>query len=133
FYHQTQVAEHFRRARNNPRLGLPPDQGGPDVSVFEPETDGLAEELRTHPTDHARELNAKRIYIPGPRDDRSPWLLFGPDVRREVTEVFYQAELNRAEPYEPGPAAGVQSFIDAELAETTYDARYQGWYDNRLI
>jgi len=27
----------------------------------------------------------------------------------------------------------VQAFIDAEHAETTYDPRYQGWYDDRMI
>jgi hypothetical protein len=133
FYHHTRVARYFRRARNNPRLGRPPDEGGPDVRVFEPETDGLAEERRTHPTNYAREQNAKRVYVPGPRDERSPWLLFGPDIRREATTVFYQVKLNRIPADDLRPAAEVQAFIDAELVETTYDARYQGWYDNRLI
>jgi hypothetical protein len=61
--------------------------------------------------------------------------LFGaePDLRRDVTEVFYTANLHRTEKYCPKPAAEVQPFIDAETAETTYDARYQGWYDDRLI
>ena len=50
-----------------------------------------------------------------------------------MTEVFYRTALNRKERYRPRPAAEVQAFIDAEHAETTYDPRYHGWYDDRFI
>ncbi|HKB04215.1 MAG TPA: M48 family metallopeptidase [Gemmataceae bacterium] len=138
FYHQSQAAERLRRVRKNPNLGVPPETPeGADkpVWVFRPEKDGIPDKYRSHPTNYAREGNAKQVYIPGLRDDRSPWLLFGAeaDLRRDVTEVCYSANLNRTEKYCPKPAAEVQPFIDAETAETTYDARYQGWYDNRLI
>ncbi|MBO0698619.1 MAG: M48 family metalloprotease [Zavarzinella sp.] len=137
FYHQAQAAERLRRVRKDPRLGLPPDgpATGEAVWVFRPTRDGIPEQYRSHPTNYDRERNAKLADLPGPRDDRSPWLLFGDaaDLRRAVTEVFYLADLDRQEAYDPRPAAEVQAFIDAEHAETTYDARYQGWYDDRLI
>jgi Zn-dependent protease with chaperone function len=137
FFHQTRAADHLRRVRKNPRLGLPPDRpvAGETVWVFRPARDGIADQYRSPPTNYDRERNAKLFDVPGPRDDRSPWLLFGAAaaLRHDVTEVFYHADLGRKEAYDPRPAAEVQAFIDAEQAETTYDARYQGWYDDRLI
>jgi Peptidase family M48 len=135
FYHQSRSAERLRRVRKKPRLGLPPDHASEDEWVFRPEKDDLAEKYSTHPSDHAREQNAKRDYVPGPRDDRSPWILFrgATDLRREVTDIFYRKLMNRPEWYTQRPAAEVQAFIDAEHAEMTYDPRYHGWYDERFI
>ena len=98
------------------------------VTVFEPIDDGVPEKYRSHPTDHMRERNAKRFYVRSPRDDRSPWLLFGDaaGLKREATGHFYRHALGRQEAYDPRPAAEVQAFIDAEHAETTYDPRYHG-------
>ena len=138
FYHQSKSAERLRRLRKNDRLGLPPevpDDAAEPVRVFEPTDDGIPEKYRSHPTDHAREQNAKRVYVRSPRDDRLPWLLFGalPELKRDVTEVFYRHHLNRKERYDPRPAEEVQAFIDAEHAETTYDPQYHGWYDDRFL
>jgi Zn-dependent protease with chaperone function len=138
FYHQSQSAERLRKLRKDDRLGLPPepvDGATGQVTVFAEVDTGIPEKYLSHPTDHSRERNAKRLYVPSPRDDRSPWLLF-PDageLRRRVTGTFYRYGLNRKEPYDPRPAAAVQEFIDAEHAETTYDAKYHGWYDDRFI
>ena len=77
-------------ARTN-GLGLPPDSPAnpaEKVQVFQPVDDGIPERYRSHPTDHMREKNAKRIYIRSPQDDRSPWLLFGSlaVLKREVSD-----------------------------------------------
>src|SRR5262249_17531421 len=105
------------------------------VQVFKVVEDGVPERYRTHPTHHQREQNAKRIYVRSPKDDRSPWLLFGnvAELKKEVTERFYQHGLERRENYVPKPAAEVQQFIEAEHAESTYDPKYQAPYDERLI
>jgi Zn-dependent protease with chaperone function len=137
-YHQTRAAGRLRRLRKDDRAGLPPDlpdDPGQRVQVFQPVDDGIPDRDRSHPTDHMRERNAKRIYIRSPRDDRSPWLLFGDvaGLKRRATERFYQHVLNRREDYAPRPAAEVQAFIDAEHAELTYDPRYHGLYDDRFI
>lgn len=138
YHHQTKSAERLRRLRKDERLGVPPDlpeDPTQQVRVFEPSADDAGERYRTHPSHAARERNAKRVYIRSPRDDRSPWLLFGAvaELKRAVSERFYSVMLDRKEPFDPKPAAEVQAFIDAEHAETTYDAKYFGAYDDRLI
>lgn len=138
FYHQTQSSTRLRRLRKDERLGLPPelpDNPQVQVQVFQPEYDGIPESYRSHPTNHMREANAKRLYLRSPQDDRSPWLLFGDTagLKREVTERFYRHGLDRREVNEPRPATEVQQFLDAEHAETTFDPRYHGLYDDRFI
>jgi hypothetical protein len=138
FHHQTLAAARLRRLRKDERAGLPPDLPADpheQVQVFQPVDDGIPDKYRSHPTDTMREENAKRIYIRSPQDDRSPWLLFGnlPALKTDVTWQFYANDLGRQEDYDPQPAAEVQKFIDAEHAETTFDAKYQGFYDDRFI
>jgi Zn-dependent protease with chaperone function len=138
FYHQAQAAGRLRKLNKDERAGLPPDlpaDPAQQVQVFKIVEDGVPERYRTHPTHHQREQNAKRIYIRSPQDDRSPWLLFGnvAELKKEVTERFYQHGLGRRENYRPKPAAEVQQFIEAEHAECTYDPKYHALYDERLI
>lgn len=138
FYHQTKSAERIRKLRKDERIGLPPalpDDSETKVEVFAFVDDGMPDKFRSHPTDHMREKNAKRIYIRSPQDDRSPWILFGDarPLKRLVTEIFYRHTLERRERVEPRPAKEVQDFIDAEHIETTYDSKYHGWYDDRFI
>src|SRR5262249_36245392 len=82
FYHQSRSAERLRKLRKDDRLGLPPelaDGAAGQVTVFAEVDTGIPEKYLSHPTDRSRERNAKRLYVPSPRDDRSPWLLF-PDA-----------------------------------------------------
>lgn len=138
FHHQAQAADRLRRLRKEERAGLPPalpEDPTEKVQVFQLSDDGIPDRYRSHPTDYLREQNAKRIYLRSPQDDRSPWLLFGdvPGLKREVTQLFYQHFLGRHEEYDPRPAAEVQTFIDAEHAESTYGAQYHGLFDDRFI
>jgi Zn-dependent protease with chaperone function len=138
FYHQAQAAARLRRLRKDERAGLPPDlpaNPAERVQVFQPLEDGIPDRYRSHPTDYMREQNATRVYIRSPQDERSPWLLFSNPaaLRTEVTERFYKHGLGRQEAYEPQPAAEVQKFIDAEHAESTYDPKYHGLYDDRFL
>jgi Zn-dependent protease with chaperone function len=137
FFHQTTSAERLRALRKDPKLGIPPqlpEDASVKVQVFQPEHDGIPDHLRSHPTNLMREVNAKRIYVRSPVDDRSPWLLFQDRtaLSKAVTEVFYLQQLNRKE-YTAMPASVVQQFIDAEHAETTYDPKYHGFYDGRFV
>jgi Zn-dependent protease with chaperone function len=138
FLHQAAAAARLRKLRKDDRAGLPPDLPADpteQVQVFEPTDDGVPDKYRSHPTDHMRERNAKRVYVRSPQDDRSPWLLFGElaKLKQVVTMRFYEHALGRKETYHPTPAADVQAFIDAEHAESTYDPKYHGLYDDRLI
>lgn len=138
FHHQATIADRTRTLRNEPRLGRPPelpDDPTVQVQVFQPAADGIDDRYRSHPTEFMRERNAKRFYIRSPTDTRSPWLLFGDaaGLRRAVSGLHYRHVLGRIEPYTPQPAADVQRFIDAELAERTFAPQYHGFYDDRFI
>jgi Zn-dependent protease with chaperone function len=139
FFHQRQAADRLRRVKKDARAGIPPElprEAGQKVQVFQQVDDGIPDAYRTHPTGYMREQNAKRVYIRSPQDDRSPWLLFGKEagpLRTKVTELFYRYELERTEDYQPKPAIEVQEFIKAEHAEATFDPKYHGLFDDRLL
>src|SRR5262249_48966827 len=118
--------------------GEPPDlpeDPAARVQVFAPGEGHVPSMWATHPSNHDREANAKRLYVRSPRDDRSPWLLFqaADAVRERVTRNFYRGGLRAEPPAALLPAEQVQAFIDEEHKETTYDPRYHGMYDGRLI
>jgi hypothetical protein len=137
FYHQTRAVDYLRTLRKDPNLGEPVtvnDVDGKPMPIFEPGDNEVPLMWATHPTNFDREQNAMRHYLPSPSDDRSSWLLFndGPAVREAVTRRYYEVvkELSGIHLAEPEV---VQAFIDDEHAETTYDPRYHGMYENRFI
>lgn len=138
FYHQSQSAQRLRTLRKEPALGIPPPlptDPQQQVEVFPAATDGIPDHLRSHPTNQMREANAKRIYLRSVVDERSPWLLLGDRAAlcQAVTEIAYFQQMGRKEAYQPESAESVQRFINAEHAETTYDPKYQGFYEGRFV
>ncbi len=139
FYHLNHAANHLRKQKNDPCLGMPPAlpvdvRETPDL--FKPEDEEVPHMWTSHPTNHDREQNAKEYYIRSTLDDRSPWVLFREpqQLREDVTYKVYRlgfgvrkADLDMARPEE------VQAFIEDEHAETTYDTRYHGLYDERYL
>jgi len=89
----------------------------------------------SHPPNFDRELNAKKEYIKGVEDERSPWELFGnaAKLRGIVTGKAYQYskwgkdELTYSEPEQ------VQAFIQSEIEETVFDKKYKNAYDSRYL
>ena len=137
YYHQTRAAEFLKTRRNDPTLGeVPelPEDPTQTVQVFKPEDTSVPKMWATHPSNHDREVNAKRRYFRGPIDERSPWLLFeNPDAAREaVTRRIYEVA-RKVSPAKLEEPEAIQAFIDAEHAETTYHPRYRGLYENRYI
>jgi Zn-dependent protease with chaperone function len=137
FYHQSRANEYLRARRNNPRLGEPPvlpEDPTAVVQVFPPDDVSVPRMWATHPSNHDREVNAKRRYIRSPIDERSPWILFndGAAVRAEITRRIYQSSRRLQEVKMEAPEV-VQAFIDAEHAETTYHSRYHGLYNSRYL
>lgn len=138
FYHQTRAIDHLRKLRKAPRLGEPPDQPADataPVPVFSSADAPPPSMWASHPSNFDREQNARRLYLPGPRDDRSPWLLFGDpeQVREQVTLAYYRQTFPQEKQLALGDPAAVQAFIDEERAETTYHDRYCGLYDGRFL
>ena len=137
YYHHTKAAEFLKAKRNNPDLGaVPPlpDDPTETVQVFKPEDTSVPAMWATHPSNYDREMNAKRRYVRGPVDERSAWELFNDAaaVREAVTRGIYRASRKEV-PKELEAPEAVQEFIDTEHAETTYNPRYHGLYENRYV
>ncbi|MBV9124805.1 MAG: M48 family metalloprotease, partial [Planctomycetes bacterium] len=139
FHHHNHAADYLRRIRKDPHLGeAPPLPADEDltVEVFEEGDEaGIPLMWADHPPNYQREQNAKEHYIRWPIDNRSPWVLFDDprDVRERVTWKFYRVELGLRREVVLAEPGDVQQFVEDEHAETTYDPRYQGLYDNRFI
>src|SRR5262249_15330332 len=124
--------------RKDPQLGEPPplpDDPMLTVEIFEPGDDGTPWMWSTHPANYDREQNAKRHYLRSILDERSPWLLFdaAAAVREQVTSRFYRQMFKVKKDVVSADPEAVQGYIDDEHAETTYNARYHGLYDDRYV
>jgi hypothetical protein len=67
-------------------------------------------------------------------DDRSAWELFEDRaaVREAITRKVYEVS-RKVKPEKLEEPEEIQAFIDAEHAETTYNPRYHGLYENRYV
>ena len=135
FHHQTQAAEFLKR--RDPTWGeLPalPHDPCKATTIFEPGDDGIPRMWASHPSNFDRERNAKRRYIRGVIDERSPWILFAePKSLRERLTQRYYLRVQHIPAESLADPEQVQSFIDAENSETSYSPRFHGMYDDRLI
>jgi Zn-dependent protease with chaperone function len=143
YLHQDRAAAVVRRKKKEPKLGLPPALNAPtdgkDVEVFDAEEEEMEDEMppmwRTHPANSDREKNAKEEFIPAAVDHRSPWILFdeAAELRERMTYKFYRMVFRIPKNADLADAVKVQKFIDNEHAETTYDPKYKGAYDDRPL
>jgi Zn-dependent protease with chaperone function len=147
YLHQSRAATVVRRVKKEPELGMPPALDGPNagkkVRVFDAEQDELEDEddtppmWRSHPSDADREENAKEQFVAAPIDQRSPWILFDdvPELKERMTYKFFRMHQAFRIPKNADltDAVKVQKFIDNEHADTTYDPKYKGAYDERIL
>ena len=143
FLHQDRAAPVVRRKRKDPNLGIPPVHdhplAGQKIRIFDPDDedpyDDIPEMRRTHPPAHELEANAKATFIPAVVDHRSPWILFTnpAELREAMSYKFYRVVFNIPKGSELTDAQKVQEYIDNEHAETTYDPKYHGAYDDRPL
>ncbi|OOG43740.1 hypothetical protein B0E51_01410 [Rhodanobacter sp. C05] len=103
---QQALADRLCLVYNDPDYGHRPQvpvEGGAAFRVFE---DALAQPPRmwsTHPMNHEREKNAKRMYLAAPADERSAWVVFDDvqNLRERMTrELVGKTEHALAEPTE---------------------------------
>jgi Zn-dependent protease with chaperone function len=140
FFHQHAAAAYLRNKKKDPTLGIPPEfadpKEGKKVQVFDPEkSNDPTAHGDYHPSDFDREENVKKTFIVAPEDRRSAWILFDSpaDLRERLTWKMYRKGLEIPKNSELVDPKKVQQFIDDEHAETTYDDKYCGVYDDRLI
>ncbi|GAA4350446.1 hypothetical protein GCM10023185_08160 [Hymenobacter saemangeumensis] len=130
FFHQSRYLQEQLALRPAPA----PAAAGQPLRRFAPDELRVSAMYASHPADYLREEQAQRVFIDGPSDDRSPWLLFRQpeQLRKLVTRTLYPAFEPGTEP-EVQPAAQVEEFLAAERAELEYAAHYAGTYDNRFV
>ena len=143
YVHFDRASAVVRRRKKEPLLGLPPalagEHAGQHVEVFDADEEAMEDDtppmMRTHPSNADRERNAKTRFVPAAVDHRSAWLLFdaAADLRERMTYKFYRMFFRVPKNTDLTDAAEVQKFIDNEHAEITYDAKYKGAYDERLL
>jgi Zn-dependent protease with chaperone function len=135
-YHHQKSLLHLRTVKRDPQYGLPPElPRNPKkiVYLFGAKDNRTPPMWAHHPNNYDREVNAKQHYIRSPIDDRSAWLLFD-DVEElsfKVTKKVYRHLLKVRNKVKYSDPQAVQTFIDEERSETTYDHRYHGIYDQR--
>jgi Zn-dependent protease with chaperone function len=137
FYHQKRAGEYLRSQPEQADMGAVPDAAEDilhTVHVFKPDDTSTPEMWSTHPSNYDREVNAKKHYVRGPADGRSPWLLFenAGTLSERMSRLVYEEALGVKEPKLNAPEV-VQALIDEEHVETTYHPRYHGLYDHRYI
>lgn len=129
FYHQSQ----YLREQLAARPALAPAAPSEFQRRFAPDEVNVVAMYASHPADHLREAHAQRPFVPGPVDDRSPWLLFGrpAELRQTVTQTMYP-DFAPGQAPERLPAAQVEAFLATERAELEYPEHYAGTYEARL-
>jgi Zn-dependent protease with chaperone function len=138
FHHQKHSLGFLRKLAKDSSLGMPPElPADPNARsrVFEPGKGETPSMWATHPSNHERENNAKRVYFRSHCDERSPWLLFHnvESVKSKITTVVYRSWVGPKRKLNLSDPEVVQAFIEDEHSETTYDPRYHGLYDGRYL
>ncbi len=146
YLHQDKAAPIVRKHKKDPKYGLPPElhsaTAGKKITVFDREKEEEEEDedevppmWRTHPANSEREENVKEQFIAAPVDHRSPWILFTDveELKERVTYKFYRMAHKIKKNTQLAEPADVQQYIDNEHADTTYDPKYQGIYDDRPL
>ena len=140
YYHQHAAGDILRRKKRDPEYGRPPKletpTQGKKIQVFDPDKDEDPEEDGDyHPPNHEREEHVKAKFVPADEDERSAWILFSEpvDLRERLTYKMYRRGLGIKKNTELDDPKKVQKFIDDEHHETTYDDKYEGAYDDRLL
>ncbi len=140
YFHHHGAMDILRRKKKDPYLGKPPTLNVPEegrlIQVFDPEIDeDPRDDGDYHPPNYEREENVKKEFVAAAEDTRPAWLIFDDpgDVRERMTYKLYRTGLKISKKVELDDPRTVQKFIDDEHAETTYDDKYEGAYDDRLI
>lgn len=128
---QTRVLQHTSKILNDPLYGkaapVPTDK--PEQHrVF---TADIAQPPRmwaTHPYNHEREQNAKKVYVPGVLDNRSSWIIF--DDPQALKETFTSKLLERFK-VELQPDAEIFTELDKRYEREYLNSRYRGAYLGR--
>ena len=122
------VAQRLSRIYNDPTYGIRPDipaEGAAQFRVFNGELAQPPRMWSTHPMNHEREHNAKRVYLAALIDERSGWLVFddAEDLRERVTR-----ELAGETEHPPATLDVTLERLDTQFGREHLKAHYRGIY-----
>lgn len=131
---QGRVLEHMREVLNDPGYGeVPqlPEHAREAHRVFQSEFAQPPKMWATHPQNHEREDNAKRLYVPAELDSRSAWCVFAD------AQALREAMTRRLLPEdgEKPPVALDDSLqeLNRQFELETLNSRYRGAYLGRSV
>ncbi|WP_211236795.1 M48 family metallopeptidase [Chitinimonas koreensis] len=122
---QSRVIAHMRTVLDQPDYGRSPTLPAerPEAHrVFEVDFARPPQMWATHPLNHEREHNAKRLYVPAGIDPRSAWSLFADpqQLRERMSAHLVRGAEKKAEP------------VDTEASLKALDEQFQHEYLNRF-
>ncbi len=132
---QDRVLHHRDRIVGKDDNGMPPkpkDVAPAEHRIFEPGIAQPPQMWATHPPGHVREDNAKRVYLPAPRDDRSAWVLFrDPDELRRRLTTAWLSDVSAPQQTQDIGADEAIVRLDDRYAAQALQPRYRGVYLGR--
>ena len=130
FEAQTQSIGEMRRIYADPDYGTPPAASGEASAhrVFEEQTALPPQMWSTHPPSQDREVNAKALYVPGVKDERSAWMVFkNPEhLRQQLSRGIYNAETTKE--FEPASSG---DFVAQRFNNVSFSPEFRGAYLGR--
>lgn len=133
---QTRVIENMRRVLADPHYAAVPP---PAIStapherrLFKPELAQGSRMWATHPDNHLREENSKRVFVRAVLDDTPAWAVFrdAQALRERVTAHMTQ---HIDKPVAVRPLSESLAALDAEFARESFNPRYRGSYLGRAL
>ena len=136
FVLQSEIERRMADIRDEPEaLRAPdvPDDAPHAHRVFEEDFAQPPAMWSTHPPSREREDNAKRRYIPSPRDEREPWILFADPERMRIDLTAKMLEEFEELPREPVRAQQSVETVQKEFGRAFLERRYLGTYLGRSV
>lgn len=112
------------------RVPVMPAEAPQDHRVFKAELAQPPRMWLSHPLNHEREANAKRVYVAAPFDDRPAWVLFGDS---KALREAVSAQLLGAQEAAPVSVEDSLAAIDEAFDRQSLDGRYHGAYLGRSV
>ncbi len=137
---QSRIIEHHRMILADPQYDRPPAIPANDPAqhrVFRADFAQRPAMWSTHPLNHERELNAKRVYVPTQLDARPAWVLFenAQALRQRETGLLLKANTAAAGETAPVAVPLEESLktLDVQFNRECYNRGYRGAYLGRSV
>ena len=132
---QSRVLDHLRVVYDDLQYGRVPvvaPSEAPARRLFKVDFARPPQMWATHPLNHEREENAKRVYVAAPLDDRSAWVVFAEAaaLREKVSLALYNEGAAKVPVI---PTAEAIEHLDAEFRREFLNRFYRGTYLGRSV